>query len=47
MSQSGLVRSIRRPNRRRHPPWILVLLLAALAWMLVVWGGVALGAWLG
>lgn len=46
MRQTSLARQIRRPIRRRHSPWALVLLLAALAWALVAWGGMALAAWL-
>ncbi len=39
--------SQRPPSRRRpYAPIILAILAAALAWVLIVFGGVTLGAWL-
>lgn len=33
-------------RRRRYAPIILAILAAALAWAVIVFGGVTLGAWL-
>ena len=33
-------------RRRRYAPIILAILAAALAWAVIVFGGVAVGAWL-
>lgn len=38
--------SERPPPRRRYAPIILAIVAAALAWALIVFGGVTLGAWL-